>query len=61
VRGIEVKYIQLIYDPKEETREAFETRMAEAVAAAGEQEENVTVIVREIIDWNPTVDDIGHA
>jgi hypothetical protein len=56
-----MKFIKLIYDPKEETEEAFEARKAEAIAATGEPEENVTVIVREIVHWNPTTDERGHA
>ena len=56
------KVISLIYDPKEESKEAFEARMAQAVAATGEPEENVTVIVTEIVDCKrPTVDEHGHA
>ena len=47
-----MKCIALTYDPKEETEEAFEARKAEAIAATGESEENVTVIVNEIVHWN---------
>jgi hypothetical protein len=57
-----MKFIELIFDPKEETKEAFDTRVAEAIAATGEPAENVRVIVNEIVEWQrPTVDDIGHA
>jgi hypothetical protein len=45
------KFIELIFDPKEETKEAFEARVAEAIAATGEPTENVRVIVNEIVDW----------
>jgi len=56
-----MKFIELIFDPKEETEEAFEARVAEAIAATGEPAENVRVIVNEIVEWQrPTVDDIGH-
>jgi hypothetical protein len=44
-------YVRLTYDAPKETAEAFEIRMAEATAATGEPEENVTVIVREL-RWN---------
>jgi hypothetical protein len=54
------KVIKLIYDPEEETKEAFEDRKAKAIA--GEPEENVMVIVNEIVNWKrPTVDEHGNA
>jgi hypothetical protein len=39
------KVISLIYDPRGETREAFELRMDEAVAATALPPEGVHVIV----------------
>jgi hypothetical protein len=44
-----MKYIQLTHDPREETAEAFQKRKAEAIAATGEPENKVGVIVNEII------------
>ena len=44
-----LKFIQLTHDPREETAEAFQARKAEAIAATGEPEEKVGVIVNQII------------
>ena len=52
------KVVNLVYDPKKETKKKFEVRLAEAVAATGEPEENVQVIVREI--KRPTLRLGGH-
>jgi hypothetical protein len=56
-----MKYIRLIHDPAEETEEAFEVRKAEAIAATGEPDENVTVIVSQIVHWNPNTNQHGHS
>jgi hypothetical protein len=55
-------YVRLIYDPQKETAEAFEVRMAEAIAATGKPEEEVTVVVHEVVHCpKPTVDYCGNA
>ena len=47
-----MKYIRLCYDPKKETAEAFKIRMDEAIDATLPEDE-VTVIVKEIVDAPP--------
>ena len=48
----QMKYIRLCYDPKKETAEAFKIRMDEAIDATLPEDE-VTVIVKEIVDAPP--------
>lgn len=54
------RVIRLIYDPKEETKEAFDARVAEAIG--DDREEDLIVLITEIVNWKrPTVDECGHA
>jgi hypothetical protein len=57
-----MRYIQLTFDPAEETDAEFEIRCDEAIVATGLPAEEVTLVIREIVHCAPpNVDYVGNA